>query len=1020
MRPLRLTMEAFGPYRETEVVDFTDLGPNRVFLIHGDTGSGKTTILDAMVFALYGDTSGGERRAEQMRCDSAPADLATQVQFDFSLGAKVFRVRRRPAQKLIGARGKEVSKPTEVTLWDRTGCAQTEEGKVLTTKVLEANAIVTEQLSFSSDQFRQVVVLPQGRFRELLSAGSDKREQILQQLFKTARFEQLEKALAERAKVVSEQIKELKAQREAQLGLVDVTDDGGLLAFIEAATAELQASAGIVDAADAASKQARQALTEAEAADEAHRALQAARAELERLEAQEGDVEVLRRRVEAAARAEKVQPAAERLVEAKARLTAAVSAAAAADQALAEARRAEEEALDALTRENERTPQRQAAAEHLRHLEGLVGAMTGWTSAQGEFAQARNRVEAAHLAARAALEAQTEAEQRLELLEGQLAAARAAAAQVEGARLRYEAAKAHADRCARLLAARAAVGAAEEASARLAVTEQRAREATDEALSTLARLEEGWRAGRAVALAEALKPGSPCPVCGATDHPAPARPGETHVSDEDLAAARAAAEQARARYDQAREEVARAKNDLTAASTAEAAIRNEPGARPDLLPSEADAAVSTCLAELEQLSTQAALGDLEAQIEASLAALEATRTGAAEAAQVVAAEEKILAAAEARMNERAGLLPEELREAGALEKAIDEARHVKQALDEAFESARSRLDEAREKKIALASAAAGAAAARVEVDEHVAACLGSFTAALKKHGFASEDDWNGARLPENERAQLLAELEAYGNALQQAKGRLQQADLAVADRGEVTDIEALRAAAAAAAAAHAEAIAHQADVKSSLDRLLKVKQSLSDIDARSEGVRRKYETVGVLAEVANGNNPSRVSFQRWVLGVYLDEVLAGASRKLFTMSKGRYQLQRQRDGAGRGRGASGLDLEVFDEYSGASRPAVTLSGGESFLAALALALALAETVQERAAGTPLETIFVDEGFGGLDSDALELSIDALMELQVGGRLVGVISHVPELRQVIPARLEVHGGSGGSHTRFVVP
>ena len=184
-------------------------------------------------------------------------------------------------------------------------------------------------------------------------------------------------------------------------------------------------------------------------------------------------------------------------------------------------------------------------------------------------------------------------------------------------------------------------------------------------------------------------------------------------------------------------------------------------------------------------------------------------------------------------------------------------------------------------------------------------------------------------------------------------------------------------------------------------------------------MRRTYNTVGVLSEVANGGNPSRMSFQRWVLGVYLDEVLVGASRKLFAMSKGRYQLQRRREASG-GRRPSGLDLAVFDEFSGTSRPAVTLSGGESFLAALSLALGLADTVQEHAAGVPLETIFVDEGFGALDSDALELAIDALMELQLGGRLVGVISHVPELRQVIPARLEVRGGSGGSSTRFVVP
>ena len=141
MRPIRLTMQAFGPYQEQEIVDFTELGPNRVFLIHGDTGSGKTTILDAMVFGLYGETSGGERRPDQMRCDAAPADLPTEVTFDFSLGSASLRVRRRPAQELVGARGARVSKPAEATLWDRTGCTDEQEGRPLTTKITEANAL---------------------------------------------------------------------------------------------------------------------------------------------------------------------------------------------------------------------------------------------------------------------------------------------------------------------------------------------------------------------------------------------------------------------------------------------------------------------------------------------------------------------------------------------------------------------------------------------------------------------------------------------------------------------------------------------------------------------------------------------------------------------------------------------------------------------------------------------------------------------------------------------------------------
>jgi len=199
-----------------------------------------------------------------------------------------------------------------------------------------------------------------------------------------------------------------------------------------------------------------------------------------------------------------------------------------------------------------------------------------------------------------------------------------------------------------------------------------------------------------------------------------------------------------------------------------------------------------------------------------------------------------------------------------------------------------------------------------------------------------------------------------------------------------------------------------------------VRQALDDLAEQFKEIEARYAVIGRLADVANGQaHGARVSFQRWVLGAYLDEVLVAASRRLLVMSKGRFRLERQRD-ASDFRRASGLDLAVFDGWANRARPAVTLSGGESFLAALSLALGLAETVQERAGGTRLETIFVDEGFGALDQDALDLAMEALMELKDTGRLVGVITHVPELRQVIDARLEVRGGPGGSSTRFVVP
>lgn len=196
-----------------------------------------------------------------------------------------------------------------------------------------------------------------------------------------------------------------------------------------------------------------------------------------------------------------------------------------------------------------------------------------------------------------------------------------------------------------------------------------------------------------------------------------------------------------------------------------------------------------------------------------------------------------------------------------------------------------------------------------------------------------------------------------------------------------------------------------------LNELTRVLKEIEDLESR-------FGVVGRLAEVASGRNAFGVTFQRFVLGALLDDVLIASSQRLRIMSKGRYQLQRMTTRADK-RTAGGLDLEVYDTYTGTARPVATLSGGESFIASLSMALGLADVVQSYAGGVYLETIFVDEGFGSLDPESLDLALRALIDLQQGGRLVGIISHVPELKERIDARLEVVPGRAGSSARFVV-
>ena len=1021
MRPQRLVMQAFGPYCAAETVDFSELGLNRVFLIHGDTGAGKTTVLDAMVFALYGETSGGERRGEQMRCDSAPDDLATEVVFDFSLGERSYRVRRSPKQWLAGARKSSglVEKQAAVVFWDRTGVGAEEEGRPLAGKVREVEALVHELLGFSCDQFRQVVVLPQGRFRELLSAGSDKREEILRQLFRTDRFREVEARLAERAKEVRKEAERLEVRRSAQLELAGAEDDAELESLLgkaeealAAAGDEVQATTSMLQAAETELQAARRAL-------EAHAALAEARTRLEQIEARQEAVDHARTRLSAAQRAAEVEPFVLAFGEGVTRLELALTGRDEAEAAHVAAVEREQAATEQLAKENGREQERAAALENVRELQRQAEVLVGWRQAEAEQSDARTRLEAEQATAQVAETAKDEAERRVVELAGAVDAASQAALRLGGGKDRLERAVLTEERCRRLAETRAEMEVARNECVEAESKEARLLVARDEAQGELRGLEERWRTGRAAALAATLEPGVPCPVCGATDHPAPTMVTEQDVTDETVESARSLAARAQEAYEEARAAAAAARQRSAELAAAEAAVLREAGPVGEVSLEEACAQVEACRAEVILLQEQVQAGQVQEEhalaVQARVAATEAADQAKARCAEAAQA----LARADERVTERGRGLRAELRMNGALEEALTKASQVAEELQAALAGAVEEQAAAKEQRISAKAALDAAVGTASTAANQEASAREAFTEALENRDFTSEDDWKQHLLDAEGRQALQQEIVAYQDELQLARGGVEEAARAVVGHESIDDLEGLQVAAEEAKAQADAALSAQAEAKSVLRRLREVQANLLALDEEAEETLAVYAVVGALADAAGGQNAGRVSFQRWVLGVYLDEVLAVAGRKLHAMSKGRYRFQRELEVQSRRR-PSGLDIAVFDEFSGTARPAVTLSGGESFLAALALALGLAETVQQYAAGTPLETIFVDEGFGALDPDALELAVDTLMELQMSGRLVGVISHVPELRQVIPARLEVRGGSAGSSTRFVVP
>jgi len=1022
VRPVRLSMTAFGPYREVENIDFGELGPNRVFLIHGETGAGKTTVLDAMVFALYGDTSGGERSGRQMRCESASPGLATEVIFDFALGEREYRLRRRPAQETAALRGSgTVRRVAECVLWERTGVEDGEEGKLLGSRSREVDSLVRSLLGFSSDQFRQVVMLPQGRFRDLLAAGSDEREDILRQLFRTEEYAALEQRLAERAKKVKEDWNRLQAERGAVVSAAGADDDSHLAALFEQAARLHESAQRNFAAAEGRAEEARRRLQLAVAADGARRKLEQARQACAELEDRAALMKAREERLAESARAERAQAAAVARNGAREELSRAEEECLAAASELEAAAKTEADSAVRLAAEQAREEERREARDAVKRLEDLQKTIAQWRAAVEACETAQTGLAEARADHECAASALILAGEELEGATEAAARARHAAERLSGTEARLHQAKQIADLCLKLEDTRKNRARAEQMLRRTEQETERAERELARAKQICDQTETAWRLGRAATLAQSLIPGDPCPVCGSEEHPAPAGASADGCDDAGLETARQALDSAREAERRARERVNAMEREVDLAREREAGLLHALADRRDLSPEEAREFEQTCRLEHERGEAEAE--ELE-RLEAAAAEAFRRRKAAEErAAKALLGLQESTAVFE-RADDRRGFLessvPAEMRPPSALEASLEQAKTGIAQLEKAFVKVSDQHRDAREGLVRWQTTAADAEKARLGAHQRLGLTEAAFADTLNGLGFADEAEWCAALLEEEQSRILARELSDYQDQLQQARGWLQQAEKEVQDLPPTVAVEPAKVSCDEAEAELKRLLDVCSVAKAQLGKLHDATERLADLDASAERIEAAFQTAGRLAEVANGQaGGDKISFQRWVLGVYLDEVLVAASRRLYRMSRGRYRLVRQR-AADDGRRASGLDLAVFDEFSGSTRSAVTLSGGESFLAALSLALGLAQTVQERSGATRLETIFVDEGFGALDPDALELSIDALMDLQGDGRLVGVISHVPELRQVINARLEVSGGPEGSRTRFIVP
>ncbi len=911
MRPMNLTMSAFGPYAGQTTVDFSALGTTGLYLITGDTGAGKTTIFDAITYALYGEASGESRESSMLRSKYAAAETPTFVELTFTNGGRTYTVRRNPEYTRPKTRG------TGTTVQKADAELTMPDGRVIT-KARDVTATVTDIVGVDREQFARIAMIAQGEFRKLLLAQTDERKAIFRQIFHTERYQALQNRLKEEAAALDRQCGELETGLRQAAGsircdapetLPDALDTDALLAALDT----------LLHADEAALTQAQ---------------------------AERGQTEAQREQVLAdLGRAEALETARIKLAEAEAAWT----------QADTDAREAQT-ALDTATASQPEIQSRRQSIlrleDALRRYEQLDAQRALADAERKRLAQKRSDLDAARTRTNAAA-------QTLETARGKLAEQPKLAVAAAQAKHTQDAA---AQRCTQLAALETQQKQCAALETALNDAQAAYLKADADAQAALAHYSAQNRAyldAQAGILARTLVPGQPCPVCGATEHPCPAAaPEQTPdaaalkraLSDSDRAQKAAAERSAQAAG--LRGQLAAVREAL---ETACAALTPplDPDTLADTLPvlraaaaRDAEALAAEHTAQQQALT---ALQTLEAGLPAQEAALRQQQADMQDRAQEISALAARCAELDAEAERRAQELPHENR--AAAQRALDETRTQCEALQQALDTARAR------------SSAAQAA---------------------------------------------LAGLTGKRDAL---RAQLQTAPPA--------DIAALRAR-RDTLTARAEQL--QKQINTCAARLEQNRAARTAIDTQRQqhaAVRARWQWVHALAATANGAVPGKekIMLETYIQTAYFDRILGRANTRLLIMSGGQYELRRCAR-AGDNRSQTGLELEVIDHYNGTARSVKTLSGGETFAASLSLALGLSDEVQATAGGVQLEAMFVDEGFGSLDSEALQQALAALVGVSGGSRIVGIISHVAELKDRIDRQIIVtKDRSGGSRVQI---
>jgi len=1022
LRPIELHMTAFGPYKDTETIDFTKLHKRQLFVISGATGSGKTTIFDAICFALYGSASGTDRDNNRMlRSQFADDATYTAVDFTFSLREKTYRVFRQLPHIREGNRT-ETGAKYELYEIKENG---EEIPAVDRQMVSEINEKVESLIGLTKEQFQQIMMLPQGEFMKLLTSDTENKEKILRRIFKTEKYERLNELIGERVRDLRQRYETERnvIDREIQSvrSLLDEEEENPLHAMLdeqnfttaqfitemenydETLLTNVRTTKKAYDNARKAYRDKEQSLQRAKSINERFHALDEKKRLLAEREKLAETYEQKETTLQAAERARKVAPYETQYNDRKVELQE-------QEAALQTATIREKEALEAYERANElyekekaNEPERQRLHVQIDRYTQLVPLVKEIDTTKEKITQCYEREKRLLKEMENLTEEHQSHERDLKKLNDDMSK-------------KEETLKTRPEKESRLFHAERQLEIVERYESELDVCKQlhmslqEAEEQLKRAESDLRTIEQTWYADQAAVLAASLQDGKPCPVCGSEHHPHLAERTEAHVTEPEVEQVRNTFHKKQSHYEKVRAEwmVAKGQVEKTSEQLRLLAIDEQNVAAYVKQTKEDVQTLKTTLAELEKMEESLKKErDCRTKLEQALQACEEQLAEKQHALNDLKVERSEL---EGKLRAEETHMPEDVTQLEELQQRIKAMEIKYNAIVTAWEESERKLREAADTFTAARTERKQIESYVTSLTERKERAKKQFLSRLDDASFDSIEAYKQVKRTEAEMEQLRSEIEAYKEERATLRAQIAALETELADATRY-DLDVLTEEVRTLAKLYETTLQTWNEANDRQKKFHELTNELKALSAELEALEKEVATYTDLYDIIRGQNVKRISFERYLQMDYLEQIIAAANVRFHSLTNGQFTLMRSDRQESRGR-QSGLAFDVHDTFTGQARDVKTLSGGEKFIASLCLALGMSDVIQQFQGGISMETIFIDEGFGNLDDESLQKAIDVLISLQKAGRMIGVISHVETIKSLFPARIEVSKTKAG--------